>query len=178
MKQDKLIERYKEKTANETERYYQPSKYFNKTIEFYKDLQEGIASEINFFENTMTVFKQVAKPRRKPDYESDSGSRYWYSKKGLIRGSDHWGNGVANCDWPLKTFSGKMIYGSSWKSPKSFKTEQFGFSKWEDFVFKAKLFEINNHEIVSSFKNVKGKDLIEVDKKRYLRKVIEVFEEV
>ena len=178
MKQDRLIDLYKKKMEDGFIRKYQANTYFNYTKNFYSDLQDGVASEENFFENTMAVFNQVDKPARKEDYVSDSGSRYWFYKKGIVRGSDHWGNGVANCDWPLKKIDGKMIYGTSHKSAKVFRNEQFGYCDWKDFVFKAQLHDIAGKEVLSTFNNVKGRDLIKVDKKLYQRKIVEVFEEV
>ena len=75
----------------------------------------------NFFLNTTAYFKGCKKPKRKPDYVSDSGSEYWYSedKKGkfVIRNSNHWVSyknfdrkskviqcmSIASCFWFLKT---------------------------------------------------------------------------
>lgn len=56
----------------------------------------------NFFESTACNWKQVNDRLEKdPDYTSDSGSKYWYTDKGVYRLSDHWGFGVGSCDWLL-----------------------------------------------------------------------------
>ena len=44
----------------------------------------------NYYTSTYAKFVECATPRRKPDYISSSGSRYWYTKTGVIRKSDHW----------------------------------------------------------------------------------------
>lgn len=49
---------------------------------------------------TKATFDVVRKPRRQPDYVSDSGSQYWYQNDGVIRFADHWGP-VATCNWNL-----------------------------------------------------------------------------
>ena len=81
--------------------------------------------QVNFFKGTKGVFKACKTPKRKPDYISKSGSKYWYgyNKKGsyVIRKSDHWVKTyhrkggffldgckrVASCFWCLK--------GNMWK---------------------------------------------------------------
>lgn len=55
----------------------------------------------NFFSNTMAAFQRCESPDRPADYESNSGSKYWYGDEGVIRESDHWGTGIASCDWYL-----------------------------------------------------------------------------
>lgn len=74
----------------------------------------------NFFNNTEAVFKGCKKPNRKPNFKSNSGSKYWYGsdKKGdfVIRNSNHWSvlkaigsketlrecKSIASCQWHLK----------------------------------------------------------------------------
>lgn len=60
-----------------------------------------VANELNFFVSTKADFAKCDKPAREPDYVSGSGSAYWYTEDGVIRMSDHWGAGVASCDWYL-----------------------------------------------------------------------------
>ena len=97
-------------------------------------------NEFNFFKVTKATFKGRKRPRRKPDYISNSGSKYWYTKKGVIRDSYHWSaitpyyikdkytgrwyNGyrkecgkVASCHWVLK----------------SNETNGCGFCPWDKF---------------------------------------------
>lgn len=74
----------------------------------------------NYFLSTRCRFKACRRPRRKPDYESNSGSRYWYTDVGVYRESAHWSriygidtddlwftnltecNRVASCFWILE----------------------------------------------------------------------------
>ncbi|CAL2105470.1 hypothetical protein T190115A13A_160003 [Tenacibaculum sp. 190524A02b] len=74
----------------------------------------------NFFLNTKALFKACKKPKREPDYVSNSGSMYWYGENRLgqyvIRCSDHWvivSNpqkkevyndcfSIASCSWNLR----------------------------------------------------------------------------
>ncbi len=35
-----------------------------------------------------------------PNFVSDSGSKYYYTDKGVYRVSDHWGN-VKTCNWAI-----------------------------------------------------------------------------
>lgn len=57
----------------------------------------------NYFKNTYAQWKSVSEkelPKETPDYESASGSEYWYTDKGVYRRSNHWGK-VASCYWYL-----------------------------------------------------------------------------
>ena len=55
-------------------------------------------SEKNFYVSTEATWEPCEIPESKPDCISRSGSRYWYSRKGVVRHSDHWGY-VASCTW-------------------------------------------------------------------------------
>ena len=55
----------------------------------------------NYYMATKADFETCDEPEREPDYISYSGSAYWYSDDGVVRSSDHWGTGVASCDWTL-----------------------------------------------------------------------------
>ena len=178
MKQEKLIQAIKNKNIDDIKPFEGPAKFFKTSKKYYSDIQDGIASKRNFFENTLVIYDEVKKPKGKPDFDSDSGSRYWYFKDGVIRQSDHWGNGVANCDWAYRNSKGKITYGTSYKSCKSFKKPIYGFARWDAFLFKARLIEINGKQVVTTFKNCYGRDLIKVDGKKYQRVIIESFEEV
>lgn len=91
----------------------------------------------NFFENTAAVFDLCEKPNREPDYISASGSAYWYVDGGVVRCSDHWGWGVASCNWYLRELD------MSWGSVANFITldinfgaeEVSAFCKFDDFEF-------------------------------------------
>ena len=178
MNQEELLRRIKEKDIKEEVVFNKGGEYYRTAKKYYSDLQDGIAGEENFFENTLVRYEECDEPRRKPDYTSDSGSCYWYSKKGVIRGSDHWGCGVDNCVWPLHTKDNKNIYGGYWTHCRSFTKPRYGFARWKDFLYKARLIEVNGKEFVTTFNSSKGRNLIEVDGRLYQRKVVESFEEV
>ena len=74
------------------------------------------ANENNFYILTRAKFKRQAQPTRKPDYVSTSGSKYWYTEKGVIRTSDHW-IGVNTCEWEHPDDDGIRT----------------GFCRWVDF---------------------------------------------
>lgn len=57
---------------------------------------------------------------RNPDYVSDSGSEYWFTKYGVYRRSNHWGYKVATCQW----FYDDKITGSELL---------IGYCPWTDF---------------------------------------------
>lgn len=68
----------------------------------------------NFYIDTLAYWRFVEipdKPPRqvkgKPDFESRSGSQYWYDRNGVYRYSDHWGE-VASCTWHLTNFTIKV----------------------------------------------------------------------
>lgn len=173
-----LLVKYKEKDFKDIKKYGKAFSYYNSLNKFYTDLQDGIADENNFFDYTFTIFEEVNKPKGEPDYVSDSGSRYWYRKDGVIRGSNHWGNGVARCDWPYRYKNGKVVYGLNWKCLKQFKEEMYGFSKWKDFKFKADLINIDGEEVITCFNNVVGRDLIKYKGKTYQKVIVETYEKV
>lgn len=56
----------------------------------------------NFFEATAAVFDICETPDRTPDFVSGSGSAYWYENGGVVRCSDHWGYGIASCNWWIR----------------------------------------------------------------------------
>jgi len=56
----------------------------------------------NFFNETKATFTRCSRPAREPDYQSASGSRYWYEHDAVVRESDHWGGGIASCDWYIE----------------------------------------------------------------------------
>ena len=59
----------------------------------------------NFFLKTYGVYKPCKRPVRNPDFESPSGSQYWFGEnkngKYIIRSSNHWGK-AKGCYWDLK----------------------------------------------------------------------------
>lgn len=72
----------------------------NLTDEEYAVWQQ-LVTESDFFEMTAAIFGQAEAPDREPDYESRSGSKYWYEDGGVYRLSNHWGYSIASCHWWL-----------------------------------------------------------------------------
>ena len=99
----------------------------------------------NYYISTRCKFKACRRPRREPDYESDGGSRYWYTDAGVYRESCHWSriygvdtddlwftnltecNRVSSCFWILEIHdaSRKHITGC-------------GFTPWSGFKYNHK----------------------------------------
>ena len=80
----------------------------------------------NFYKNTGVIFAiRNSAPDRNPDYVSSSGSRYWHTKSGVYRQSDHWGF-VASCVWLIKERN-KV----AWENSKT-KT-CVGYASWKAF---------------------------------------------
>lgn len=171
-KQKELIKKIKEKDPSDIKKYAKPAVFFKSIENYYKDMQESIANPDNFYSNTITTYKQCDKPNRKPDHISDSGSMYWYRKDGVIRGSNHWGNGVANCDWAYQYKNGKTIYGYTYRCYRVFREYKYGFSKWSDFIYKAELIDIEDNEVVTSFANSVGYNLIKYKNNVYQKDII------
>lgn len=76
------------------------------------------------FKNTFCVFKEVnvsIVEGLKPNYESDSGSRYFYDEKGMYRLSNHWGR-LANSKWRLVAME-----------PESENRTKLGYADWTSF---------------------------------------------
>lgn len=77
----------------------------------------------NKLKKTFCVFYEVnlcSVDGLKPDYSSNSGSKYYYTEQGMYRLSNHWGR-LANSKWRLieKNLSKEKI--------------KVGFAKWENF---------------------------------------------
>jgi len=76
------------------------------------------------FKNTFCVFQEVLSDKindLKVQYDSKSGSQYFYTKEGMFRLSNHWGR-LANSKWRLEP-----LYP---ESESKFKT---GFASWDSF---------------------------------------------
>lgn len=102
---------------------------------FYNQYQSGVANKNTAHSNTIAVFKEIkSRPSGKPDFRSFASdkvskkimvsSEYWYTKDGMIRGSNHWGK-IATSDWYLDgqtaSMTGKI---------------QYGFAPWSEFTHK------------------------------------------
>lgn len=113
-------------------------------------------NENNFFESTAANFVSCEKPNREADYISASGSAYWYTENGVVRGSNHWGEGVASCNWFLNGGAygyGMHPYKRVWNGERWAITREYadgatpeqidyemmppayGFAKWDAFEF-------------------------------------------
>ena len=178
MTEKERIRRYREADQEALIDRSKPSRYFHSACRFYRPFQKGRAEAINFFENTMVCYRETEKPQGDPDYVSDSGSCYWYSEDGVVRGSDHWGNGVGNCDWALKLKNGRTIYGKSSEDVRCFRNYKYGFAGWEDYICKTRLIEIGRRQVLTSFENMIGRDLFQIDGKIYKREWVETFHEI
>lgn len=142
--------------------------YFLRTIDALRPYQSGTANKDNFFYNTIAIFTPCKRPKTSPSYQSKNrqgkvSSEYWYTSEGVVRGSDHWGTGVASCDWALKDITGNDE-GSITKTRK-----RYGFCKWEDFILKPSILTTDdtNESFVTTFDNKVGKKDVEINGKLY-----------
>ena len=67
-------------------------------------------NEENFYMGTEAVWEECECPEGSPDYESYSGSDYWYEGPWVYRRSDHWGHGVSTCNWYLNEDDGRSSF--------------------------------------------------------------------
>ena len=103
----------------------------------------------------MADFKEISKrPKGKPDYVSyyfdktgkrKISSEYWYNENGVVRGSDHWGEGISSCDWYLDG-----------KARKGYK--RYGEARWEEFTLQTKTVQYDGKEFLTAFDNSYGKN--------------------
>ena len=163
MEQKQIIEAFRAADYDPAFDYPKAGVYFKRAYEFYRAFQQGTASELNFFDYTITVFDECQEPQREPDFTSPSGSRYWYSEEGVIRGANHWGNGLDNCDWAYRYRNGRMIYGHGYNYFRWFRKPMFGFSPWKDFVLKPRIFTIEGQEVITTFDNFIAREMVMVD---------------
>jgi hypothetical protein len=78
----------------------------------------------NSFKNTFCVFNEVLSEKienLKMQYESKSGSKYFYTEKGMYRLSNHWGR-LANSKWRLEQIH-----------PETESKFKIGFAPWDAF---------------------------------------------
>lgn len=79
----------------------------------------------NFYNSTLAFWSESSEPERRPDYTSESGSKYWYTSLGVYRKSDHWGVGVSSCNWLIKD--------DGYYDLEIYENEIIAFCKWSDF---------------------------------------------
>ena len=78
----------------------------------------------NSFKNTFCIFQEVFPDKvqnLKIQYDSKSGSKYYYTEEGMYRLSNHWGR-LANCKWRLEPME-----------PESDSKFKLGFAAWNEF---------------------------------------------
>lgn len=76
------------------------------------------------FKNTFCVFNEVLSERiegMKAQYDSQSGSKYFYTSEGMYRLSNHWGR-LANSKWRLEPLE-----------PETESKFKLGFAPWNKF---------------------------------------------
>lgn len=76
------------------------------------------------FKNTFCVFHEVLPEKIKGmsvQYDSPSGSKYFYTKDGMFRLSNHWGR-LANSKWRLEPMT-----------PETESKYKIGFASWNEF---------------------------------------------
>lgn len=76
------------------------------------------------FKNTFCVFQEVLSDKienLKSQYDSKSGSKYFYTEKGMYRLSNHWGR-LANSKWRLEPLE-----------PQTVSKFKIGFAAWDSF---------------------------------------------
>jgi hypothetical protein len=87
-------------------------------------MDEKFQLPAGFFKNTFCVFNEIQAPeiaQRKFDYESKSGSCYYFTKVGMYRLSNHWGR-LANSKWRLEPLKKETNSKFKW-----------GFAPWTSF---------------------------------------------
>lgn len=78
----------------------------------------------NSFKNTFCVFQEVLSDKienLKVQYDSKSGSKYFYTEEGMYRLSNHWGR-LANSKWRLEPME-----------PETISKTKLGFASWNEF---------------------------------------------
>jgi hypothetical protein len=78
----------------------------------------------NSFKNTFCVFQEVLSDKienLKVQYDSKSGSKYFYTEEGMYRLSNHWGR-LANSKWRLEPME-----------PETASKTKLGFASWNEF---------------------------------------------
>ena len=149
------VDRFSNDLRNAQLYQYDGYEYFSKAKELYQRYQSGIANKNNFYVNTLADFKEISKrPKGKPDYVSyyfdktgkrKISSEYWYNENGVVRGSDHWGEGISSCDWYLDG-----------KARKGYK--RYGEARWEEFTLQTKTVQYDGKEFLTAFDNSYGKN--------------------
>jgi len=87
-------------------------------------MEKNFRPSPNSFKNTFCVFHEVLPDKIKNlemQYDSKSGSKYYYTKEGMYRWSNHWGR-LANSKWRLEPME-----------PNTDSKYKIGFAAWSEF---------------------------------------------
>ena len=125
--------------------------------------------------NTAAEFtERKTRPRRMPDFVSRNkrtgkvSSEYWYTKDGVIRGSDHWGPGISSCDWSLDTVKFKVRGKEKAADEIAVTNKRYGVAKWSDFTQKTRDVRVDGKIIgQTNFENTTGKETVKIGEKHY-----------
>ena len=122
-----------------------------KATEIPMEYRIGSANENNFFISTFANFEKCEMPTGKADFESNSGSKYFYSDLGVTRISNHFGQSIASCSWLLNDneYQGEEVA---------------AFCNWEDFIHIPQQCESEfGDTYFSTFASISGKDFIKIN---------------
>lgn len=87
-------------------------------------MEKNFRPSPNSFKNTFCIFQEVLSDKienLKIQYDSKSGSKYFYTEKGMYRWSNHWGR-LANSKWRLEPIQTE--------TDSKFK---IGYAAWDEF---------------------------------------------
>ena len=87
-------------------------------------MEKSFRPSPNSFKNTFCIFQEVFPYEiqdLKEQYQSSSGSRYFYTKDGMFRMSNHWGR-LANSKWRLEPLD-----------PETDSKFKVGYASWDSF---------------------------------------------
>ena len=87
-------------------------------------MEKSFRPSPNSFKNTFCVFQEVLPDQienLKVQYDSKSGSKYFYTKEGMFRLSNHWGR-LANSKWRLEPLE-----------PETDSKFKIGYAAWDEF---------------------------------------------
>ena len=134
-------------------------------------MDEKFQLPAGFFKNTFCVFNEIIEPdiqKQKYDFESKSGSCYYFTKVGMYRFSNHWGR-LANSKWrliPLATDTDKKF--------------KWGFAPWTSFYPDNAIDELYfiQPDYLNNSVNYQHKNSSEFDNKAVLRTSFETSKKI
>jgi len=125
----------------------------------------------NSFKNTFCVFQEVLSDKienLKVQYDSKSGSKYFYTEEGMYRLSNHWGR-LANSKWRLEPME-----------PETASKTKLGFAAWNEFYpdnAEEELYYLEANYIKNTV-NYQHKNNPKYDKKAILRTSFETTKKI